>query len=108
MFTFVAGCRVMSITALRMSRARRTVHHISTAGIAQRLEPARSLPENRQDARGVTHFTAAEGPHSARYTPKNNGEAAHLKPSFDTWKFWLSSAAMFAGLLTIALLPSCS
>ena len=32
----------------------------------------------------------------------------HLDPSFDTWKFWLSSAAMFAGLLTIALLPSCA
>jgi hypothetical protein len=31
-----------------------------------------------------------------------------LDPSFDTWKFWLSSAAMFAGLLTIALLPSCA
>jgi len=72
-FTFVAGWRVMSITALRMSRARRTVHHISTAEIAQRLEPARSLRENPQDARGVTHFTAAEWPHGARYAPKITG-----------------------------------
>jgi len=27
---------------------------------------------------------------------------------FDTRKFWLSSAAFFAGLLAIALLPSCA
>jgi len=56
----------------------------------------------------VTHITAAERPDSAGYAPEKEGEAAHLKPSFDTWKFWLSSAAMFAGFLAIALLPSCS
>ena len=38
----------------------------------------------------------------------NRERIVHLDPSFDTWKFWLSSAAMFAGLLTIALLPSCA
>jgi hypothetical protein len=46
---------------------------------------------------------------TAQFTPrKNAGEAADLHPSFDTWKFWLSSAAIFAGFLTIALLPSCT
>jgi hypothetical protein len=36
------------------------------------------------------------------------GEAADLDPSFDTWKFWLSSAAIFAGVVASALLPSCA
>ena len=28
--------------------------------------------------------------------------------SFDSWKFWLSSAAMFAGILVIGLIPGCA
>ena len=31
-----------------------------------------------------------------------------LNPSFDTWKFWLSSAAIFAGILVAGLIPGCS
>ena len=28
--------------------------------------------------------------------------------SFDSWKFWLSSAAMFAGILVVGLIPGCA
>jgi len=31
-----------------------------------------------------------------------------VDPSFNTWKFWISSAAIFAGVLASAFLPSCS
>jgi len=37
-----------------------------------------------------------------------NQKPADSKPPFNTRKFWLSSAAIFAGFLTIALLPSCT
>jgi len=37
-----------------------------------------------------------------------NREPAVPNPPFDARKFWLSSAAMFAGFLVIALLPSCT
>jgi len=32
---------------------------------------------------------------------------ARSDPPFNTRKFWLSSAAFFAGILAVALLPSC-
>jgi hypothetical protein len=28
--------------------------------------------------------------------------------SFDSWKFWLSSAAIFAGVLVVGLIPGCA
>jgi hypothetical protein len=28
--------------------------------------------------------------------------------SFDSWKFWLSSAAIFAGILVVGLVPGCA
>ena len=28
--------------------------------------------------------------------------------SFDSWKFWLSSAAVFAGILVVGLIPGCA
>ena len=28
--------------------------------------------------------------------------------SFDSWKFWLSSAALFAGILVVGLIPGCA
>jgi hypothetical protein len=31
-----------------------------------------------------------------------------LDPKFDTWKFWLSSVVMFAGVLTAGLIPGCA
>jgi hypothetical protein len=31
-----------------------------------------------------------------------------LKSSFDSWKFWLSSAAIFAGVLIVGLIPGCA
>lgn len=46
--------------------------------------------------------------HGTLRAEKSKGEAADLDPSFDTWKFWLSSAAIFAGLVASALLPSCA
>jgi hypothetical protein len=30
-----------------------------------------------------------------------------LDPQFDTWKFWLSSVVLFAGVLTVGLIPGC-
>jgi hypothetical protein len=29
-------------------------------------------------------------------------------PLFNTWKFWLSSAVLFAGILTVGLIPGCA
>jgi hypothetical protein len=34
--------------------------------------------------------------------------SADSNESFNTRKFWLSSVALFAGVLTIGLLPSCT
>jgi hypothetical protein len=31
-----------------------------------------------------------------------------LDPQFDTWKFWLSSVVLFAGVLTVGLIPGCA
>jgi hypothetical protein len=31
-----------------------------------------------------------------------------LDPQFNSWKFWLSSAAFFAGLLIVGLIPGCA
>jgi hypothetical protein len=31
-----------------------------------------------------------------------------LNSPFDSWKFWLSSAAMFAGILIVGLIPGCA
>jgi hypothetical protein len=44
----------------------------------------------------VVHLTNCEG----RGGPDLN--------SFDSWKFWLSSAAMFAGILVVGLIPGCA
>jgi hypothetical protein len=33
--------------------------------------------------------------------------SAGSEPPFNTRKFWLSSAVFFAGILAVALLPSC-
>jgi hypothetical protein len=29
-------------------------------------------------------------------------------PPFNPWKFWLSSAVLFAGILTVGLIPGCA
>jgi hypothetical protein len=34
----------------------------------------------------------------------NLAESPHLMKEFDSWKFWLSSAALFAGILAVGLL----
>jgi hypothetical protein len=34
-----------------------------------------------------------------------NRRGADLNPSFDPWTFWLSSAAMFVGILVAGLIP---
>ena len=31
-----------------------------------------------------------------------------MDPSFNSWKFWLSSAVFFAGVLTVGLIPGCA
>ena len=31
-----------------------------------------------------------------------------MDPKFNTWKFWLSSAVLFTGVLTVGLIPGCA
>jgi hypothetical protein len=31
-----------------------------------------------------------------------------VDPSFNTWKFWLSSAVFFTGVLIVGLIPGCA
>src|SRR5215469_12156383 len=74
--------------------------------ISDRVRPraaARSGTCARRDA-----YHSSRVIRRAVYAAEYGGESADLNPSFNTWKFWLSSAAIFAGFLTIALLPSCT